>query len=270
MNKCLICGKENIAVFANLDGYSIRKCSNCGFGFTENTKLQTGEYHRDDQYVQEEELFRNIFQKRVDIITGLVKPGKALEVGCSTGLLLSLLKKAGWDVIGIEPSKQAAHVATKRGINVVIGTFEDARLTDKFDLVILNHVLEHVENPELVMEKSFKILNPKGVVLISLPNFDSLSAKIQKGNWPLLLPSEHLWHFTPTSLKFLLNKFGFTVFFEEESSGIWDLGNPLYGLWKSFISFKKRFFTELFTAIPDFIISKLKAGSGIIMLARKN
>lgn len=270
MNKCLICGSENIAMFTKVKEYVIKKCSNCGFGFTENTKLQDVLYHRDDEYIQEEELFKNIFQKRVDIITKLAKPGKVLEVGCSTGLLLSLLKSKGWDVMGVEPSKKAAEVAKGRGINTIVGIFENVKFTEKFDLIIFNHVLEHVENPELILEKCYKILSPKGVVLISLPNFDSLSAKIQQENWPLLLPNEHLWHFTPKALKMLLKNLNFGIIYEEESSGVWDYSNPLYGLWKSLASFKKRFFVEFITMLPDFIISKLKIGSGIIILARKN
>lgn len=273
MNKCPVCDSKNIEVYFTIKEYVIKKCSDCGLGATENTTLQSDAYHRDDQYIQEEELFRNIFQKRVNIVTKLLKPGKVLEVGCSTGLLLSLLQSEGWEVCGIEPSRKAAEVAIKRGINTVLGTFETIKFVEKFvekfDLIIFNHVLEHVENPKFFLKKCQDILNPNGTLLISLPNFNSVSARIQKKNWPLLLPSEHLWHFTPRSLKILLEKLNFQIIYEEEPSGIWDYGSPLYGLWQSFISCRKRFFIEFVTAVFDLLLTLFKSGSGIIVLARK-
>ena len=266
--KCLIC-QNNCNVFTQLRDLIIYKCPSCGFGFTENVKLQKGEYHRDETYIEEEDLFENIFQKRVNLISQLQKPGKVLEVGCSTGLLLSLLKKKGWEVEGVELSKKAAEVARSRGIDAVVGTFEEFKTKNKYNLIIFNHVLEHLENPQDILEKAKFLLFSRGLILISLPNFDSFSASIQKGAWPLLLPEEHLWHFTPKSMRILLTKLGLKTIYEEEISGIWDYGNPLLGLWRSLKGLKKRFIVEVLSAVPTFLLTKLNKGSGMIVFAKK-
>lgn len=269
MIKCPICNADT-KIFSKKDGFLIYKCSECGFGFTENTNIQKAEYHRDDTYIEEEDLFKNIFKKREKIINSLMNPGKVLEVGCSTGLLLSLLKKSGWKVSGVELSKKAAEVANKKGIDVIIGTFEQFKTTEKYNLLIFNHVLEHLENPSEVLKKSRSLLKDEGYLFISLPNFDSFTALVSKSNWPLLLPEEHLWHFTNKSLRILLKKMGFKIVYTDRTSGIWDYGNPVLGLTNSLLSFKKRFFTELISALPSLVLTKLDLGSGLTIVAKKN
>lgn len=266
---CPIC-KKSARFFCISRNHIIYKCSFCHFGFTENLKAQTQSYYRDQSYIQEEKLFRNIFLKRVKIISRKIKkPGMVLEVGCSTGLMLSLLKGFGWQVKGVEISKEAAEIAKERGIEIITQPFEKLDTKEKYDLIIFNHTLEHLENLDLVLKKVKSLLGPKGFLYIDLPNFDSLSAKILKGKWPLLLPDEHLWHFTQKAITILLSRFDFKVFYINKSSGIWDYNNPLLGLWHSLISFKKRFFTELSTAKGSFIVSKLGIGTDLMVIARK-
>lgn len=259
--KCLVC-KSGTQLYLKVDGFKIYKCIKCGFGSTQNTKLQGELYHRDDEYIEEEDLFKNIFQKRIEIIGKFRKAGKVLEVGCSTGLLLSQLKEKGWEVCGVEPSRKAAERAQKRGIEVIIDSFENIKLKRKFDLIIFNHVLEHLKDPEEILNKSKNLLRDEGLLLVSLPNFDSIN--------PILLPEEHLWHFTPTSLRILLEREGFNLLYLKTFSNIWDYGDPLLGVWTSLKSLKKRFFIEILLGIPTYILSKIGKGSGMIVIARKN
>ncbi len=268
MNNCLICGHD-LEKFAEVESYTILKCSNCGFGQTEKLATQKGSYHRDKTYIEEENLFKNIFQKRVNKISTFKKNGKALEIGCSTGLMLSLLAQNGWEVLGVEISKEAVGVAKKRGLEVIEEKFEDAKLNKRFDLIIFNHTLEHLGNPKETLEKASALLSKEGLLYIDLPNFGALSAKIQKQNWPLLLPNEHLWHFTLKSLEIVLGEFGFKIVCVDRSSGILDYNNPLLGLIRSLFGFKKRFFREFLTAIPSWIVSKLGVGSDLMVISRK-
>lgn len=263
---CIICG-QGLEMLVNSP--KIWKCPNCGFGQTENPKVQTNQYHRDKVYVDEEKLFRNIFQKRVNIICRLNKSGSALEVGCSTGLMLYLLQKKNWEVLGVEISKIAANKANKRGIKVIRENFEKVKIDKKFDLIIFNHSLEHLQNPIKIIEKTKKMLKGNGLIYIDLPNFGGLSSKIYGKNWPLLLPNEHLWHFSLKSLEILFGKAGFKTIFVDRSSGNWNLANPWIEIFQSLIGFKKRFFMEILTILPDWIISKLGLGSDLMVIARK-
>jgi SAM-dependent methyltransferase len=265
---CVICGKK-LAVFASVKGLTILKCPRCGFGQTKGLSSHTHEYHRDETYIEEERLFKNIFEKRVSKIIKIKKVGSALEVGCSTGLMLSLLKAKGWQVKGIEVSKKAAEIARERGIEIDVKDFFKFGNSEKFDLIIFNHTLEHLENPTKAVEKARSLLKSKGLLYIDLPNFGGSSAKLQKGKWPLLLPEEHLWHFTLESLSLLLKKFNMKVVFTERASGIWDYKRPIRGTLNSLLHFKKRFFKEFITSLPTLLITKKGQGSDLMVISKK-
>ena len=268
MKLCLIC-KAKLNLIGEKDNHIIFKCCGCGLGITENLKPQIGSYHRDLEYIKEEELFKNIFSRRVKTISKFIKPGRVLEAGCSTGILLALLKENGWNVTGVEISSKAADEANKRGVNVIEGYFERINLKEKFDLVIFNHTLEHLEDVKLVVSKAKVVLKDGGCLFIDVPNFGGLSAKLLGINWSLLLPNEHLWHFTEQALAILLKDTGFKIIYINKSSGIWNCGDPLKELLTSFITMKKRFFNNLLSALPSLIVSKLGYGSDLMMIAKK-
>lgn len=268
MKKCPI-DAGVLLVFGETNDFTILKCQNCGFGLTADFPKQIGDYHRDETYIQEETLFRNIFNKRVKHILKYIKKGRVLEIGCSTGLLLSLLKDKGWDVMGVEPSQKAAAMAMKRGIEVQVKKFEEIKFKKRFNLVILNHTFEHLEDPFKSLEKIYSILEKDGLLLIDVPNFGSFSANTMKTKWSLLLPLEHPWHFTSQSLQLLLKQKKYEVETIYSASGVWDYADPFAGLVKSLLSLKKRFFNELIWTVPTWFITKINKGSGLTVLARK-
>lgn len=270
MNKCLIC-KGKMKIFAQFEYSTIFQCQICGLGITSNLDFQIDNYHRDEFYIQDRKQFENIYQRRVNLIKSYhKKPGKVLEIGSSAGLMLFQLKNMGWEVLGVEPSKKAAHFSKKLAIPTLLNTFEGAKLPQNtFDVVIINHTLEHLSSPEKVLEKVHKILKSGGLCLIDVPNFGSLSAKIYGSKWPYLLPEEHLWHFTYQALEKLLKKTGFEIIYSEMPSGIWDYGNPLLELWQAFTGLKKRFFNDFLTALPTFFLFKFNLGTSLTILARK-
>ncbi|MDO8638494.1 MAG: class I SAM-dependent methyltransferase [Candidatus Daviesbacteria bacterium] len=265
---CFVCG-EQLKFFCRIGNQEIYRCPNCGLGVTQNLVSQQGDYHRDETYSAELELFTNIFLKRVKIISQFKKTGMVLEIGASTGVMLELLKKQGFQVTGVEMSRVAAKIAEEKGLKIIIDKFENIKFKDSFDIIILNHTLEHLENPQEIIEKCFLILNKGGIIYIDVPNFGSWSAKQQKCSWPLLLPEEHLWHFTSQALTILLHKNKFQVIFKEQASGIFDLVDPLQELIFAITHLKKRFFTELITIVPSFVISKLQIGTDLMIIAKK-
>lgn len=267
-DNCLICSHET-KLFTETNNHLIYKCTNCGFGYTSKLSAQSGEYHRDETYIQEEELFSNIFNRRVKEITKFLKTGKVLEIGCSTGLMLSIFQKKGFNVKGVEISKKAAELAKTRGLEIITQPFEKIKFNEKFDLIILNHTLEHLENPLKILEKSKTLLNPKGYLLIDLPNFDSPNAKLFKKRWQHLLPEEHLWHFTQKSYEVLFKKLDFKIMKIKRASGVWDFANPYKEIYQSLTGRKKRFFKNILTAIPSLVMTKLNKGSDLLVLARK-
>lgn len=265
---CPICSTA-LAPFFRSASFLILVCSNCGLGITKGASAQVSDYHRDDVYQIEEKLFSNIFEKRFNLIKKYLKEGSVLEIGCSTGLLLKFFKDANFKTLGIDISIKSLEVAKNRGINVSQVGIEELKTDQKFNLIILNHTLEHLENPILVIKKATAMLNSKGLLLIAVPNFTGLSARILKEKWPSLLPSEHLWHFTQKSLKLILEQSGLEILSNQTFSGVWDMEHPLSELREALMGGKKRFFIEILTLIPDLLLSRLNLGSGIIAIAKK-
>lgn len=265
---CPIC-RSKFKIFCKEKSFKIYKCINCGFGLTADLKIESEDYHRDNSYIEEEKLFRNIFLKRVNNISKFLKAGKVLEIGCSTGIFLSLLKEKGFEVKGIELSKKAAEVAKSRGIEVEVNYFEKSQENQKYDLIIFNHTLEHIPDFKLALYKAKKLLKPKGLIYIDLPNFGSLTAKLLKAKWSLLLPKEHHSHFTQKALNILLKGLDFKILSVNKASGIWDYQNPFKGLINSLFGFKKRFFNEALTALPALFVTTINQGSGLTVIARK-
>ncbi|MDP2909627.1 MAG: class I SAM-dependent methyltransferase, partial [bacterium] len=82
---------------------------------------------------------------------------------------------------------------------------------NKFDIITMWHTLEHFKEPRDYLLEIKRILKRKGILVIALPNFDSLQAKLTKGNWFHLDVPRHLIHFTPRTLIACLESSGFSV-----------------------------------------------------------
>ena len=226
-------------------------------------------YHRDKDYRKYEYLFENIFRKRVNLISRFVNRGRLLEIGSATGVMLMLFKKRGWDTLGIEPSGSSQE-AKKKNLRVLNIRFEDAKLPkDYFDLVVLNHTLEHMDNPRGALKKVNSVLKKNGLVFVDVPNFGGLGSKILGKYWPYLLPKEHKHQFTRQSLMGLLEKSGFKVIHWESRSGLFEYANPLLELWQGLSGLKKRFFTDILTFPYALIATLLNVGDSLSIVGEK-
>jgi 2-polyprenyl-3-methyl-5-hydroxy-6-metoxy-1,4-benzoquinol methylase len=141
------------------------------------------------------------------------EPGRVLDVGCGRGVLLREFRRRGWEVQGTELSEQAASYARNTlNIPVEIGSLETLQFPAKhFDAITLWHVLEHVANPRALLAEINRILKPDGVLLVAVPNFDSLEARVAKDKWFHLDVPRHVTHFSQATLERALNENGFEV-----------------------------------------------------------
>lgn len=227
-------------------------------------------YHRDSDYEKFEKLFDNIFQKRFNILKGFIpETGSVLDVGSSTGIFLQIFKKYGWDVTGVEPS-QSSNKAKKRNIKVIQTYFEKVNFTKlKFDLVLMNHTLEHMDNPYVVLNRAHSVLKKNGILFIDVPNAGGLGARLLGKNWPYLLPQEHKHQFTKKSLAKIINENGFKVLHWESRSGLFEYANPLLELSRSLLSLKKRFFIDLLFFPYSIIATLFNQGDSMSFVAKK-
>ncbi|OGK40723.1 hypothetical protein A3A74_03850 [Candidatus Roizmanbacteria bacterium RIFCSPLOWO2_01_FULL_35_13] len=201
---------KNETVFKEFEGIVIGKCENCGIlktfppesGVKFNPKQSRAEFYDNSQ-----EKFIGLFKPIVNLIKKHKKSGTILDVGCSSGILLTLLKKEEFNIKGIEPNKKAFSIAkNKLGKDIFSGTLQDflGRNKKKFDCIIYNHVLEHIEDPVEEINLAKKILKRGGILILGVPNTSNIIFYLRQKYWEPLMPNEHIWHF---NTKYLISLF---------------------------------------------------------------
>jgi SAM-dependent methyltransferase len=155
--------------------------------------------------------WRNLIRTQVKSVADeFPTDASLLEIGCGEGILLEELTKAGFgDVWGFEPSNSAAKRARRRGLQVLHGYFDARTLSRKFDLILMSHVYEHIEDAEAFLEQVKTVLKPGGGILLTQTNHRGLVPTYQRDRWYAWVPDQHFWHFTPRGLDFLLRRHGF-------------------------------------------------------------
>jgi len=159
--------------------------------------------------------FRGILARLVS----LRPEGKLLDVGCGVGQFLAEARRAGpWSVAGLEPSASAAAQARQAAGCIVHSTsLDDAPLEPgSFDVITMFGVLEHLHDPRRALQRVHGLLRPDGVLAVYVPNFQYLRVKdagpvawLRTGRWSDLHPQEHMFQFTPRSLRQMLENSGF-------------------------------------------------------------
>lgn len=138
----------------------------------------------------------------------------AIDIGSGFGFFSRAALQSGFKVKSINPGKWENQVfAEMNGFSPIPAFFEDLDLQgEKFDLVILSQVLEHIEKPYDFLVKIREIIKPGGILAIAVPNVNSIFVKIlrDKDNGCLWVP-EHLIHFSKLGLKALLSRTGFEI-----------------------------------------------------------
>jgi SAM-dependent methyltransferase len=142
-----------------------------------------------------------------------VGTGRLLDFGCGSGWYAHRMRERGWTVSGMDFSEHAAHQSSRRfGIPVLVGTLPHPGVKpSSVDVITMGQVLEHIYHPQSVIEAAAQALRPGGLLVASVPNLDSWGFRFFGPDWwPLDLP-RHLLHFTPETLRTLLESNGFDV-----------------------------------------------------------
>jgi SAM-dependent methyltransferase len=246
---CPVCGSlrssllysqsfEQLSEIRLLDGYEVVVCQDCGLAFADRIPQQSAfnAYYRDlSKYYYEyrggigtqyEELrFRNV---TLNILSQIPDPGsRILEIGCSTGHLLSILKEQGYtQVRGVDPSPGCAKAAWDLyRIPVDVHTIFDIPTPDQpFDLLVLIAVMEHLRDLDSAIDKMRALLTPRGRVYLEVPDAANFVSNRDAPFQEFSL--EHLNFFSEVSLTNLMQTRGFKFlssnrFLVELSRGTW-------------------------------------------------
>ena len=161
---------------------------------------------------------RNLLKEREQWLLGVkeitdyldtLNAKKILDIGCGLGWLLSYLND-DWDKHGIEISKFASAHAKQFG-NIYNGVLEDYSDNSKFDIIVMNHVIEHLEDPIWALNKIRGMLSDKGMFIMGTPDFDSAAARRYGDRFRLLNDPTHISLFSSDSMHRCLRDNGFKI-----------------------------------------------------------
>ena len=139
--------------------------------------------------------------------------GRLLEVGSSFGYHLLEFKKRGWTVEGLDPVRAACDYSERElGIPAKPALLEDSGYADGvFDVVIMNHVIEHVPDPVACLSELHRITRPGGHLVLETPTYDSLMFKLFGRRERSVSCEGHIYFFTTDSLRAVYEKAGFKL-----------------------------------------------------------
>lgn len=277
-NQCLLCGnKKTHFRFTSYnkhgrhdidkdDVFEIFSCPKCDCLFIGNTKVSKKYYEKYYNLGYYESLSGegssivnslvnkleqwSLEQKQKIIkqnLSGNKKKIDILDIGCGDGKFLESLDRNNFERFGLEINPEGIRSARKKGLKIydtdlILADFKG----QKFDVITLWQVVEHLEDPIVVLEKINRILKDEGIVIISTPNIASFGARIGKQNWFHLDSPRHLILFSKKTVDFLFSKTRFerkkviNEFYDFPLDLFWSVQKtwqryfiyPLYLLWK--------------------------------------
>ena len=207
----------DLKITDNSYGISLKRfqCLDCGFIFCPTAPKELVDLYREmddaDYFIGEKGRLKQarkiieFFRKHVDL--KLIK--NWLDVGAGLGSLVEEVSRYDIDVSGLEPSKALASAGIELGRDLIIGDLITLS-NQKYDVVSLLDVVEHVANPmEFVTQIASKI-SPGGYLVLTTPDKGSLAAQIMKNSWWHIRPA-HVGYFDKSTISNLLETQGLKV-----------------------------------------------------------
>jgi SAM-dependent methyltransferase len=228
---CRLCGARGLRLYYTLgnDGrYRYYRCPDCGLvNFDLAAGLDQEQYTTEFIDPADDRARRNLDkdQSFAFIRRYVSPPARLLDIGCGTGRLLFLAKRAGWDVKGLELSPEmAAYVRERVGVEVMVGDFlaldPDPADRDAYDVVCLRHVIEHLPDALGAMARIRALTRPGGYFLVEMPNVEALAKKwlrlavrlgLHRRRFAADFVAGHCNEYCRRSFEFLLARSGFRL-----------------------------------------------------------
>jgi SAM-dependent methyltransferase len=205
------------------EGYDVVVCSRCGAGFADGIPSQEeldcyyaeqSKYAYENSSGAESPYDLQRFELAVDQVVPFLpsKHARILDIGCATGGLLSVFKRRGYDnVLGADPSPACVGAARRlHGVEARAATLAHiASWSERFDLILMIGVLEHLREVKGAVEVVAARLNPQGLFYAAVPDAeglaDSCNAPFQQ------FSMEHVNFFSQPSLDLAVARVGFSA-----------------------------------------------------------
>ncbi len=138
-----------------------------------------GHYQVSDLETQQELLSSGDYDLRITNLARFIlkkikkQRGKFIDIGAGNGLVLRFFKNHGFDVTGMELSRNLCEAMKKnpqmKGIEVVQGNIIEKKGKEEFDYVLASDVIEHIENDDLALKNLFSFVKPGGLLILTVP-----------------------------------------------------------------------------------------------------
>jgi 2-polyprenyl-3-methyl-5-hydroxy-6-metoxy-1,4-benzoquinol methylase len=221
ISNCLVCG----AAMQSSPLTGLIACTRCGFvsanlSLTDDeiVKLYQHSYFHGDEYldyVVEEESLRLNFRARLRTLQRIVPdlPARDMfEIGCAYGFFLDEARHFAKSVTGLDISDDA--IAYGRGrfaLDIAQGDYLNRALGKTYGAIVMWDTVEHLQRPDLFVEKIHADLAPGGVLALTTGDIGSLNARLRGAKWRMIHPPTHLHYFSAATMRLLLERHGFDV-----------------------------------------------------------
>ena len=221
VTECLVCGSKSNDLLFPVGEWTLMRCIDCGFVFV-GVLLEWAQKKQinDERYAHD--LWESAARRRMrdrddreclDEIESVAAKGRMLDIGCAGGDLLLMARGRGWSVAGIElDAGLARDAARKIGAENVhagtIATYPEAQ--GKFDVIVMRSVVEHLPDPRVELARVRELLAPEGHLYVLVPNIASFESRLYGPRWFALTPGDHLWFFSPHTLRRLMESAAFS------------------------------------------------------------
>ena len=226
--RCPLCDADPRPFAVDPQGFQLGRCPRCGLEFVSPRpvlrllaeRVYARDYHHERADFELTAENRALFGRQLDRLQALLgHNGRVLDVGCGGGAFLRAAQERGWQAAGTDIELEPA--AQSSGARLWAGTLGSIDFGgERFDALRFHHVLEHTPNPLAELERARALLQPQGVLYLSVPNLAGLSPRLKSWQsrlrvkarpWRHYAALHHLWFFTPQTLRRVVERAGFVV-----------------------------------------------------------
>jgi len=238
VKKCPVCGSNSTEDYLNTnlttfffpvpeklikkvekEPFKLRICKKCSHIFQTDIKKDLLEliynkfykHYNLDTSIEFQKVYRERTIEFIKEILSQEKDQKVLDLGCGEGTYFPFFETFDYECYGIEPSEKAV-IAKEKNPNAFISHqyFENSKVNifkTKFDIILMNWVLEHILELDSFFKKLEKYIKTKTKIIIQVPDIRYYI----NNNLPLFYVHEHINYFTIETLRLLLERKGFII-----------------------------------------------------------
>jgi 2-polyprenyl-3-methyl-5-hydroxy-6-metoxy-1,4-benzoquinol methylase len=140
----------------------------------------------------------------------------SLDIGCAAGYCLDVMKDKGWITKGLELDEEMCQILQKGGYDISETEIENFETDQKFSVITLFDVIEHIPNLDATFSKFNSLLEKEGVVIIVTPDYNSFQRKLFGKAWFQYKPIEHIQYFDANTLKAFAERNGLEIIYKKK------------------------------------------------------